>query len=1596
MKCNNVTFDALVDSGAFTSAIPISMLSILQGGAESCIKLSKVDSHTSVKVASGAAVPVLSQAQITFQLGSGEFVEKFLVLAKMNTPILGLPFLRENGIVIDFQQKLLKLPDMTLQLNEIQDERGKRQRIKRNATIDMYTTQKITVQPNRQEILTCEGRTENAADITGVVEPVTLFENKTGLCLTSAISTLDSQKRTELGVLNPTPIPITILPGTKVATLTVLTPKQAEYLTPLDPRMLAAASDEHELNEIAKIAEYGNQIPEILNSPYWFPTPEHCTDPGTLEGVPKRIYDEIVKRKEMEQLDPARSEAERKLFLSKIPWQRSILTEDEKQQVEDLLIEFSDIFSKHDLDIGVNHDFKIKLRAEHDRPVYTQCPPAHINMKDEILVRLALLEYFGVIQTLPFSKYSSPIFAQRKPNGSLRILIDLRKINHLIRHDYDTNNFPIATLADAGNHLAGKKYFCTLDCSQAYYTLQMADEASIQMLAFNFAGRTFAFRRLAQGLSRSVSAFSSYMKKYMDPCIAADKCFQYVDDLGTAANSVRELIDNLRCIFHCLRAAGLKLSMHKCEFGLKKISFLGRTITEQGISPNQEKAQAFLKTLKMPKSVKQVKRLIGFFQYFKVFIPNLTDKLLEFYKLTRTGQEFIITEDHHKAFDELKLALEKACTMSLRLPLPDKQYVILADASYYASGFVLMIEDYTKDQKNKDVKVYAPVTFGSRIFTPAQMNLSPFAKEFLAVHHALDFTAHTIWGATKPILILTDNKALSRFFQAKQIPSALWNAVDHMMSFNFILGHIPGKANAAADFLSRMHINPDQKYEMRIKSQLRVHEVQIDLVPKTPDNSITELAEELHSSEDDEENILRQLLRENDDECSGDVVESATKFWIRKAEVNVLEEQDIMDIYDLTNKTKQLNMTVEQYKDRNLAEVIRWVNGERVPDTKYGTVELQKYLKQLPRLEIHEGVLYRKFFDDTGRNFIRQICIPKHLREELLYRIHNSPFKGHIGMEKTAQEFRSKFYFPGFTEYLLNHIRNCKSCLQVKSIKKSQITPQLQSVSVEQSFPGDMLQVDLVGKLKPSGGFTHILTAMDVFTKYMFAVPIVRADAGTVARVLRGIFMKHCYLPQVILSDMGSVFTSRLMKELTDLLEIELRHATVKHAQTIGLLERSHAELKRVLNIHSTSGPRDWHKYVDIACFAHNTTYHTKLQCTPALLFFGRQPVGPLDLRFQNKALKRVATRYDSMTDFQDQLLDLYERNKENILIAYQKYRRYYDMKAQAKPLKLHSYCMILNPALTSTSDAVGKNRVKWIPTYRVEQVLTNNNYIVRKTNTNYTQCVHRIRLKPFTPHGEVEDLELVDRDNFLPDPQIRESEPKMFDKVLQKVLQETPPIVFEQASTPDKQEFLTQQALQHAQSPTHAYMQEPVEVTEEECPPNLPPGDEGDTPTPQNDNISEPTAPRLEDDPRTGNERRYNLRREVRAPERLQLSFSEVSPQKRVWFLDDVIHERQGDLLTNGKHLAHCVSTDTAMKAGIAVAFRRHFPRMRNNIAQRICRTGDVLPYYDRKKKRHKPHTLEKERQQAHCLTDCHGQLSDRSSGKHSGTLKSKSLCGA
>ena len=942
-------------------------------------------------------------------------------------------------------------------------------------------------------------------------------------------------------------------------------------------------------------------------------------------------------------------------------------------------------------------------------------------------------------------------------------------------------------MTDATNHFAGKKLFCKLDCSQAYHCVQMADDLSVQLLAFNFASRTFAYNCLAQGLNKSVTGFSSFVKHYLDKCLAANVCTQFMDDIAMGVNNFDEMIPALTKIFDCLRASGLKLSAHKCEFGTTKIDYLGSTITPKGISPEAEKINKFLDKIRMPETVKQVKRLIGFVQFFRSFMPNLGQKLLPFYKLLRKDVEFKTTKEHSEALDVLKTDLRNATNSTLRLAKPGLQYVLLCDASYHGTGFVLMIEDYLLDQHGKEKKVYAPVSFGSRLFGPTQLKFSVYYKEFLALYFALDHFAHFIWGATKPVVVLTDNRSLTQFFQSKSIHPSLWNCLDRVLSFNILLAHIPGRANSAADFLSRMQTDPTLTLSLKLTDRIPIKEIEIETEAKAPDvalsnisnredfpETINDKADERLISQLKEFGLYEQFLQKTTEAQTEPSLE-ITGFYsfCQVNQINLVSSGEFSDILDdLPNRSEPIDLALVQNQDEIIREVIQW-KARGSPDTSPNLpIALRKYRKQFPRLIIEDKVLYRLFYDDQGKVQHKQFCVPKSLWREVIYRLHNSPTAGHMGINKTVEEFRKRFYFPNFTEYLTSTIQNCLQCLQLKRVPSKNLKTPLQPVSSLKSYPGEMLQIDLVGPLQ-SPLYRYVLTGIDVFTKYLFAVPLTNGRSETVARELASIFFRHSYLPKTILSDLGTTFVSELMHELTKLLEIKLEHASLKHPQTVGVVERSHSALKRILKLNTTEQWNDWYKYVQLAAFIHNTSYHFAIGTSPTTLFHGREPLKPLDLRFNKNSLERAQPTTEYVLALQDAMLQKFSEAKSKLTEMYNRYRAYYDYKAEAQPLKQFSFCLLLNPKLMTQSDFSSKFLPIWLPLYRVEQVLTNSNYIIRKVGTNYTQCVHRIRLRPVVPQYQVEDLQQIDPDKFQRDPMLGRfrGEPAIFDESIPTLL---------------------------------------------------------------------------------------------------------------------------------------------------------------------------------------------------------------------------------
>ena len=245
-----------------------------------------------------------------------------------------------------------------------------------------------------------------------------------------------------------------------------------------------------------------------------------------------------------------------------------------------------------------------------------------------------------------------------------------------------------------------------------------------------------------------------------------------------------------------------------------------------------------------------------------------------------------------------------------------------------------------------------------------------------------------------------------------------------------------------------------------------------------------------------------------------------------------------------------------------------------------------------------------------------------------------------------------------------------------------------------------------------------INTMMDVFSRYLFAYPTQDMTAKTVARCIIDAMTRHCYLPTVILTDKVSQFRSEVDNQIAQTLDIRINHASTKHAQTIGILERTHASLKTSLKISTGERRSMWHKYVQIAVMNYNTSYHESLGCEPTTVFHGGIPYNILDIKLGLKPNCEKDHNEELTDQLQKQINEIHQAAKENLMLSYLKYKQYYDKKATATPLKVNDYCYVLNPKADNQSMKFAFKDCIWTGPYIVVKVLSNNNYVVRRTGT--------------------------------------------------------------------------------------------------------------------------------------------------------------------------------------------------------------------------------------------------------------------------------------
>ena len=386
----------------------------------------------------------------------------------------------------------------------------------------------------------------------------------------------------------------------------------------------------------------------------------------------------------------------------------------------------------------------------------------------------------------------------------------------------------------------------------------------------------------------------------------------------------------------------------------------------------------------------------------------MAEKLKTFYKRLKTEVPINITSELKETFDSVKKALSDACELALKQPIPGKQLVLMTISGFRSAGYAHMIEDNPDKKIQSKRETHAPVAFGSKFFSPAQLKMSIYSKEFLAIYMAFLEIAHILWEATKPTIVLTDNKSVTRFIRTKAIPPSLWNACDYVLQFNFKIAHIAGSVNTAADFFSRLELKVTEKIHLKIREDMPTTIIEVT----TSSSDVADEEQVLFTQTDDQEETEGKILRRK-----GKSREKAAE-WVVNQEPSSMKPsiKEFTKIdgnttsYSIQGIKANAKIRVEQDADLVLKNLKLKIFGQPHDNVLLTTDKRFKHYKANDdRIILKDGLLLRKYYGETGSVNYYQILIPKQLVNEALRSLHGE-FGKHLGITKTIIAYRETYY----------------------------------------------------------------------------------------------------------------------------------------------------------------------------------------------------------------------------------------------------------------------------------------------------------------------------------------------------------------------------------------------------------------------------------------------------------------------------------------------------------------------------------------------------------------------------------------------------------
>ena len=337
-----------------------------------------------------------------------------------------------------------------------------------------------------------------------------------------------------------------------------------------------------------------------------------------------------------------------------------------------------------------------------------------------------------------------------------------------------------------------------------------------------------------------------------------------------------------------------------------------------------------------------------------------------------------------------------------------------------------------------------------------------------------------------------------------------------------------------------------------------------------------------------------------------------------------------------------------QRQDEALSKLIEWIQKGKVPTSQelQGLPRLAWQLNnQLKSLQLLDGILCRKFETADNQVVLQQI-VPPSMTQEILSTCHSSPTAGHLGVAKTSEKIKQRFYWPGLQEDTKLFVSRCPEC-QKRSGPPKKYHHAL--VEWQASYPFHHIGIDFMGPLPMSNGNKHILVIGDHFTKWYEAIPLPDQTAVTTANALVDHWISQFGCPHSLHSDQGRNFESKLFEQLMQLLEMDKTRTTPFHPQSNALIERMNKTLQNMLAKCINEEQSNWSQQLPYVMMAYRSSVHESTGYTPQFLVFGQELSLPLDCMYPNPQENVATDIHEFVHNKQQAFLRAFELVRRNL-----------------------------------------------------------------------------------------------------------------------------------------------------------------------------------------------------------------------------------------------------------------------------------------------------------------------------------------------------------